>query len=80
MDEPAQDLGGLQVVAGFMFLLGQLILEVLGLPLHLLGNLLAVGLLDFIFEVGDLFLLPAPLAADFEQVGTYAFLSYRGMS
>ena len=78
MDEPAQDLGGLQVVAGLMFLLGQLVLEVLGLALNLLGNLLAVGSLNLLFEVSDVLLLPAPLAADLEQVVTYAFLRYRG--
>ena len=76
VDEPAQDLGGLHVVAGLVLLLGQLILQVLGLPLDFLRNLLAVRLLDLVLEGSDLLLSPTPLAADLKKVRADAFLHY----
>ena len=74
-DELVEDGGCVRVVLRLGLLLGELVLERLGLPGDLAGKLLVVHLRDLILD--SLIFRPAALRADLEQVCADSFLGYR---
>ena len=76
VDELRQYGSGILVVLRLLLALGQLIAQVLRLPLDFLGEPITEGILRLAFQLFEISLPPLPFRSRLEQVGGAALGSY----